>query len=431
MNSKKKKIIRVVVALMSVVLLGLIAVAVDIGKKVEEIEVIEVEEETIEESITEEVEHKTGYLNVAVFGIDSRKGELGKGNLSDTILIASLNHETMEVKMVSVYRDTLVKLKNGSYNKANSAYSISGPDGAIHMINENLDMNIEKYVTVNFNALVDVIDALGGLDLELTAEEVVHMNNYCVETSKVTGKKYKKIEPEKAGTYHLNGVQAVSYSRIRQTAGDDAMRTHRQRVVITKMMEKMQTMNLATIYKLVDTVLPQVATNFKVGEVLSYAKDFKKYGLADTMGFPNERTSRDLYKIGSAEIANTLASNSEEVHKFLFDDEEYEASSKVKAIDKEIKSRLASGYYDAPKPKKEEEKKEDKKEENMKEDTKEDKKEDTKTDNKKENPKQESNKKPANNSTNKEPSKKPENSGNTEPTPPKKPVFEEEFYDGD
>ena len=121
-------------------------------------------------------------------------------------MIASLNKETKEVKLASVYRDTLVELDDGSYNKANSAYSFYGPEGAVAMLNKNLDLNIEKYVAVNFNALVDVIDAVGGLDIELTDAEVVHMNNYCVETSKVTGKDYTRIEPEVAGTYHLNGV---------------------------------------------------------------------------------------------------------------------------------------------------------------------------------------------------------------------------------
>ena len=134
---------------------------------------------------------QTGYTNVALFGLDSRENDLGKGNRSDTIIIASLNNDTKEVKLVSIYRDTLLELDDGSYNKANSAYSFGGPEGAVSLINRNLDMNIEKYVTVNFNALVDVIDAVGGLDLELTHDEVVHMNNYCVETSKVTGKKYK------------------------------------------------------------------------------------------------------------------------------------------------------------------------------------------------------------------------------------------------
>src|SRR5699024_2579507 len=127
---------------------------------------------------------------------DSRDGTLGKGNRSDTMMIASLNKATGEIKLVSIYRDTLLELDDGSYNKANAAYSFGGPEGAISLINRNMDMNIEKYVAVNFNALVDVIDAVGGLDIEMTYEEVCHMNNYCVETSKVTGKDYTKIEPE-------------------------------------------------------------------------------------------------------------------------------------------------------------------------------------------------------------------------------------------
>ena len=125
-------------------------------------------------------------------------------------------------------------------------------------------MNIEKYVTVNFNALVDVIDAVGGLDLELTHEEVVHMNNYCVETSKVTGKKYKKIEPAVAGTYKLNGVQAVSYARIRYTAGGDYKRTERQRLVLKKTADKLKQQDLATLNKIIDKVMPEVSTSFTI-----------------------------------------------------------------------------------------------------------------------------------------------------------------------
>lgn len=339
---------KVVVIAEVILLLLLVALDIFLASKVSKIEKIEVEKEVIEESITEEVEHKTGYLNVAVFGLDSRKGTLGKGNLSDTMMIISLNHETYEVKMVSIYRDTLMKLQDGSYNKANAAYSFYGPEGALALINQNMDMNIDKYVSVNFNALVDVIDAVGGMELELTAEEVVHMNNYCVETSKVTGKSYEKIEPEVAGTYHLNGVQAVSYSRIRYTAGGDAQRTVRQRVVIGKIMEKVQDMNLSTINEIIDSVFPQVATNFTLAEIVTYAKDFMKYTLGESMGFPSTRTSRNLYGIGSTEVANTLASNVTEVHKFLFGDTEYQVSSTVQNIDKEIKNRIASGYYDEP-----------------------------------------------------------------------------------
>ena len=202
-----------------------------VASKMTKIETTELDTDKLNIAETSE-EQETGYLNVALFGLDSREGDLGKGNRSDTMMIASLNKATGEVKLVSVYRDTLLELDDGSYNKANAAYAFGGPEGAISMINRSMDMDISKYVAVNFNALVDVIDALGGLDITLTDAEVVHMNNYCVETSKVTGADYTKIEPEVAGTYHLNGVQAVSYSRIRYTGGGDFERTSRQRHVL-------------------------------------------------------------------------------------------------------------------------------------------------------------------------------------------------------
>ena len=200
---------------LGVILGGTVAVVASTGvvlvaSKMTKIETTELDTDKLNIAETEE-EIETGYVNVALFGLDSRQDDLGKGNRSDTMMIASLNKETKEVRMVSIYRDTLLQLDDGSYNKANSAYSFGGPEGAISLINRNMDMNIEKYVAVNFNALVDVIDALGGLDVSMTYEEVVHMNNYCVETSEITEKSYERIEPEEAGTYHLNGVQAVSY----------------------------------------------------------------------------------------------------------------------------------------------------------------------------------------------------------------------------
>lgn len=357
----KKKIILAVCSVLILVLGAAGAVLGYAASKVNKIQKIEVKKETLKESITEEVEHKTGYVNVAVFGLDSRDGSLDKGNRSDTIMIVSLNQENYEVKMVSVYRDTFMRMKDGTYNKANAAYSFFGPDGGVALLNENMDMNIEKYVSVNFNALVDVIDAIGGMDLELTDAEVVHMNNYCVETSEVTGKSYKKIEPEVAGTYHLNGVQAVSYSRIRYTDGGDAKRTVRQRIVLLKIMEKLQQMDLTTINKIADSVFPQIATNFSFTEILNYAKDFQKYKMGETLGFPNTRYSKMLSGIGSTEIADTLASNVAEVHQFLFGGTGYQVSGTVQGIDNEIKDSLASGKYEETEgPEKEDEKSEDK-----------------------------------------------------------------------
>ena len=309
-----------------------------VASKMTKIETTELDTDKLNIAETSE-EQETGYLNVALFGLDSREGDLGKGNRSDTMMIASLNKATGEVKLVSVYRDTLLKLDDGSYNKANAAYASGGPEGAISMINRSMDMDISKYVAVNFNALVDVIDALGGLDITLTDAEVVHMNNYCVETSKVTGADYTKIEPEVAGTYHLNGVQAVSYSRIRYTGGGDFERTSRQRHVLELIAEKAQSASFSTLNKIIDKVFPQVSTNFTITEMIAYAKDIAKYKLGDSMGFPDNNSFDMLDVVGSVVIPETLTSNVEDVHKFLFGDDGYTISSNITDIEAGIREK--------------------------------------------------------------------------------------------
>ena len=309
-----------------------------VASKMTKIETTELDTDKLNIAETSE-EQETGYLNVALFGLDSREGDLGKGNRSDTMMIASLNKATGEVKLVSVYRDTLLKLDDGSYNKANAAYAFGGPEGAISMINRSMDMDISKYVAVNFNALVDVIDALGGLDITLTDAEVVHMNNYCVETSKVTGADYTKIEPEVAGTYHLNGVQAVSCSRIRYTGGGDFERTSRQRHVLELIAEKAQSASFSTLNKIIDKVFPQVSTNFTITEMIAYAKDIAKYKLGDSMGFPDNNSFDMLDVVGSVVIPETLTSNVEDVHKFLFGDDGYTISSNITDIEAGIREK--------------------------------------------------------------------------------------------
>lgn len=309
-----------------------------VASKMTKIETTELDTDKLNIAETSE-EQETGYLNVALFGLDSREGDLGKGNRSDTMMIASLNKATGEVKLVSVYRDTLLKLDDGSYNKANAAYAFGGPEGAISMINRNMDMDISKYVTVNFNALVDVIDALGGFDMTLTHDEVVHMNNYCVETSEVTGKDYEKIEPEEEGTYHLNGVQVVSYARIRYTGGGDFERTSRQRRVLALIAEKAQSASFSTLNKIIDKVFPQISTNFTITEMIAYAKDIAKYKLGDSMGFPDNNSFDMLDVVGSVVIPETLTSNVEDVHKFLFGDDGYTISSNITDIEAGIREK--------------------------------------------------------------------------------------------
>ena len=277
---------------------------------------------------------QTGYTNIALFGLDSRGKNLGKGNRTDTIMIASINNETKKVKLISVYRDTMLKQNGEHYDKANAAYSVGGPEMAVNMLNENLDLDIQDYVSVNFLALADVIDMVDGITVKMTDEEVVHMNNYCVETSKVTGKKYKKIEPAVAGTYKLNGVQAVSYARIRYTAGGDYKRTERQRLVLEKTANKLKKQNLATINKIIDKVMPEVSTSFSTKAILALASGAFDFELGETSGFPFDLETPDSVPgySGSYVIPKGLEENVIKLHEFLFPDEDYTPTETVTNI---------------------------------------------------------------------------------------------------
>lgn len=290
---------------------------------------------------------ETGYLNVALFGLDTRANEEEMGSRSDTIIIASLNRETKEVTMSSIFRDTFLQMDNGTYNKANAAYSFGEEEEAVAMLNRNLDMDIDRYITVDFAAMVDVIDALGGIDLEVTEEEIPYLNNYSVEIIKNTGvDTWGLTEP---GYQHLTGVQATAYARIRYTDGDDFRRAERQRLVISKIAEKAQAASLGTLNNIIDRVLPKVRTNFTLPEILAYAKDVKKYQIGKSEGFPFNRDTMVYPDVGDSVIPANLKENVIELHKFLFGENGYTPSQKVCDISDEISfltGVVGTGTYD-------------------------------------------------------------------------------------
>lgn len=286
-------------------------------------------------SINDDYEYdETGYLNVALFGLDARENDEELGCRSDTIIIASLNRETKVVTMSSIYRDTLLQMDDGNYNKANAAYAFGEETEAVAMLNKNLDMDIDHYITVDFSALVDVIDALGGIDLEVTEEEIPYLNNYSVEIIENTGvDTWAVTEP---GYQHLTGVQATAYARIRYTDGDDFKRTERQRMVLTKIAEKAQAASLADLNMIIDRVLPKVRTNFTLPEILAYAKDVKKYQIGETKGFPFSLDTMYYGDAGDSVVPANLEENVKELHDFLFGENGYTPSSKVCDISDEL-----------------------------------------------------------------------------------------------
>lgn len=277
----------------------------------------------------------SGYTNIALFGLDNRDNGSYKGGNSDTIMIASINNDTKEVKIVSVYRDTYLNVKeDDTYNKINSAYAYGGAKGAIQALNKNLNLDITDYVAVDFNAVVQAVNLLDGIELTVTDEEVKYMNQiYIDELNQMTEGNSKKISG--GGTYDLDGVQALAYCRVRYTAGDDFKRTERQREVLSKLIEKAKGSSVSTLNSLIDTMYPYISTSFTSKELLSLASGMLDYNLADTHGWPFELCSGSYGSKNSIVVPTDLETNVEELHQYLFN-EKNEVSNTVTGISKEI-----------------------------------------------------------------------------------------------
>ncbi len=292
----------------------------------------------VNETIPEEtVQTMSGYTNVALFGLDTRiPGQLGKGNRSDTIIIASINNDTKEVRLVSVYRDTYLDLTNGKYNKCNGAYSAGGPEQAMTMLNKNLDLDIQYYMSVDFAALTETIDLLGGIYIDVDEVEIDHLNNYTIETSKVTGVATQKLT--QTGRQLLDGVQATSYCRIRYTAGDDFKRTERQREVIMEIVSKAKEADIAKINEIINAVFSKIATNYTNEQLIQMAPEMIGYDIVDTQGFPFDKVAASIKGKGSCVVPVNLAENVKQLHEYLFNNYEYEPSEEVQAISDQITS---------------------------------------------------------------------------------------------
>ena len=229
----------------------------------------------------------------------------------------SIDNDTKQVKLISVYRDTFLNVKDDTYAKINSAYAYGGPKNAIAALNKNLNLDIVNYVAVDFGAVVEAIDLLDGIELTLTDQEVQIMNdNYIDEINKVTGHKSGKLSG--GGTYTVDGVQALAYCRIRYTAGDDFKRTERQRTVLTKMIEKAQGSSISTVSSLIDSMLGDISTSFTGKELLALVSSIMDYKLADTHGWPFELCTGSYGSKGSLVVATDLETNVKELHEYLF-----------------------------------------------------------------------------------------------------------------
>lgn len=332
-EKKKLSIFFKIVITLLIILVLIVGVAFFYAKgKLDKIQKIELPSDK-DLGITETTaQNLTGYRNIAIFGVDSRSDDYGIGNRSDCIIIASINNDTGAIKLISVYRDTYVNIEGHGLDKITHAYSYGEAPLAVKTLNTNLDLNINEFVTVNFDSVAEAVDQLGGVKLTITAVEVKYINSYIDETSKVTGKTSEHItEP---GTYTVDGVQAVAYSRIRYTDGGDYKRTERMRTVIEAMFSKLKTKNLAEINSFADKILPHVYTNISSTDIISMVPSISKYKVTESIGWPYETKGKTMDRWYGIPI--TLESNVTQLHKEAFGEENYTPSDIVKSISESI-----------------------------------------------------------------------------------------------
>lgn len=310
----------------------------------------------IDHNYTEEV--LEGYTNILLLGTDIRDNgskdvlfKVGE-NHTDSIIVASINNKTKEVRLVSVYRDTILQMSdvNNSgepkFDKATEAIFWYGIESAISMINVNLDLDIQDYIMVNWEALIQIIDAVGGIDIEINDTELYWINAYLHDTSENTGRDFEYVEH--SGYVHLDGIQATSYCRIRYGGGSDYRRTERQRTVIGLVLEKAKSIDITQLNSAINSIFGNVATSLELKEILDLAKSVTSYTLTDTAGLPFSLTDQIQYPAGLPSISDpvfptTLEDSVVQLHKFLFDTENYSVSDTVKRISDEIAAIVAAG----------------------------------------------------------------------------------------
>ncbi len=342
--SKAKKFLKVFGIILLILIVIVIAVAVGgwtyfsgmLGEMKQE--TIDLNEVGIDTATSDELKN---YRNIALLGIDSRADDYGLGNRSDCIIIASINKTTSDVKLISVYRDTYLQvLENGTnkLDKVTHAYSYGKAQNTLLALNKNLGLNIKEYMTVNFDAVIATVNALGGVSINIASEELKYINDYIDATSQSSGVSSKHVTT--AGTQTLDGVQAVAYSRIRYTAGGDYKRAERMRIVVEAMVKKAKTLSVPKLVNVANTILPRVSTNIDKNEIIGLIPTISKINFSQSIGWPYNTKGKTMDRWYGIPV--TLESNVVKLHKEVFGTVDYTIPSEVKEISDSIVKK--TGY---------------------------------------------------------------------------------------
>lgn len=210
---------------------------------------------------------ENGVISVLLIGSDSRTA--GDEGRSDAMILLTISRKTKTIRMTSLLRDMYVEIPGHEGNRLNAAYAYGGAQLLLETVNQNFDLHVNRYAVVNFSAFANLVDAVGGVDLELTNEEVVWVNAYLNEYNELRGMPMETdyLDASLSGNIHLNGAQALAYCRNRYI-GTDFGRTQRQRNVLEQVLKKLPLAALTNPVGLVDGLFPNLTTNLTKGECM-------------------------------------------------------------------------------------------------------------------------------------------------------------------
>lgn len=339
-NSKLLKS-TIIIFIILIILLGFIILLLNLyvdsklGKLKQERITNDTEELGIREANSDESSEMSNYRNIAILGLDSRYDTYDNDYRTDCIMIVSINKNTNDIQLYSIYRDTYVYMEMDNqikFDKINHAY-YNGIENTIKTINKNLDLNVTEYIISDFSALVDLIDQIGGIEIKIDSEEIKYINDYIKDVSKVVGKRSSLIE--NTGLQKLNGIQAVAYCRIRYTSGMDYKRTERMRTVINKVIAKIKSLDITQMLELLDIILPNIRTNISTEEIKKMIPQALNFNFTKSFGWPYE--TEGIYLKGDFfGPAKTLESNVKKLHQEVYNQKNYNVPEEIKQISEQI-----------------------------------------------------------------------------------------------
>lgn len=261
----------------------------------------------------------SGITNIALFGIDEGRQKYEAVH-SDGIMILTIDRVHNKIKLSSFIRDTYVNIDGHGRARINAAYMFGGPELAIKTINKNFNMNIRDYYTVNFSGLADIIDSVGGIELNVKEKEIAEINKYTREIAKI--KKQRATPITKSGVQRLNGKQAVAYARIRKVGNGDFDRTERQREVFKALVGKIQKQGPASYPQLISKILPYVETSMSKGEILKTGTEAISSGKPNIewCRFPMDGYCKGKIINGAWYLVTDINATKKHLHKFIYDD---------------------------------------------------------------------------------------------------------------